>query len=156
MDVSIDLVDINNKKVLAELIIEYQQEILGQENIGEYKYLNSYWQKPDRYPYFIKIDSKVAGFALVNSHTVVEKGAKNIAEFYIKPEYRNKGIGKLSAKKIFDTFHGKWEVRELDDNILAQKFWRKVINEYTNGNYSEIMVNNKDWQGLIQSFDNGT
>lgn len=152
MEIKLVLVDVKDKKVLSDLISEYQREILKSEKVEEYKYLDSYWQKPNRHPYFIEVDNKVVGFVLVNDYSLVEKEAKNISEFYIKPEFRNKGIGKLSAKKVFDLFPGKWEIRELGDNNPAQQFWRNVINKYTNGNYHEILLNNEKWHGPVQTF----
>lgn len=153
MEIKLALVDIKDRKALVDLIKDYQKEILKTENPEEYKYLDSYWQKPDRYPYFINVDSKVVGFVLVNDHALLKEGAKNIAEFYIKQEFRKLGIGKLSAKKVFDLFPGKWEVRELEENIPARIFWRNVISEYTNGNYQETTINNNKWNGPVQTFN---
>ena len=147
-------VSIGEKEILSNLIQEYQKEIFKQEKIGEYKYLDSYWQEPNRHPYFIKVDDEIVGFVLVNKYSLVEKEANSISEFYIKKESRNKGIGKQSAFKTFDLFPGKWEIRELDDNVPAQGFWRKVINEYTNGDFKEVILNNREWRGPTQIFDN--
>jgi len=147
-------VDIKDKKILSDLIKEYQKEILKQEKVEEYKYLDSYWQDSSSYPYFIMFNGTVVGFVLVNDFTLVEKGARSISEFYIKKEFRNKGVGKLAAIKTFDLFPGKWEIRELIDNIAAQNFWRKVIGKYTNGNFKEITFDKKDYHRLVQIFDN--
>ena len=35
-------------------------------------------------------------------------------------------------------------------NLPAQKFWKKEISEYTNGNFKEIKQ--QDWDGPIQVF----
>lgn len=99
---------------------------------------------------FMILKLKILNF----SHTLVNKDGKNIAEFYIKKEFRNKGIGKLAAFKVFDKFWGNWEVRQLKENISAQNYWRKVIDEYTKNNYQEILLKNKDWCGLVQTFKN--
>jgi len=84
----------------------------------------------------------------------VEKEAKNISEFYIKKEFRNKRIGREAALKIFEIFEGKWEVREIKENPTAHQFWLKVIGEYTQGNFKEIEMNNEKWQGWTQIFPN--
>lgn len=154
MDVSLQLININDKPILRELIKNYQKEILNSEKVGEYKYLDSYWQKPDRYPYFINVEGKVSGFVLINSYNLIEKDAKNISEFYIKKEFRSKGIGKAAAIRSFELFPGKWEVRELKENEQAQKFWRKVIKEYTNNKFNETSLSSEKWDGPIQTFDN--
>ncbi len=153
-EINLNLININDKEILRNLIKEYEKELLNIENPEEYKYLNSYWGKEDRFPYFINVDNKIAGFILVNGHTLINKDGKNIAEFYIKKEFRNKGIGKLAAFKVFDKFKGNWETRQIKENISAQNFWRKVVSEYTKNNFQEIFLNNKDWCGSVQFFTN--
>jgi len=152
MEIKITLVGIKDKEILRTLVNDYQKEIVKSENPEEYKYLDSYWQKPNRYPYFIEVDGKIAGFVLVNNYNLIEKDAKNVSEFYIKREFRKKSIGKMSAKKVFDLFPGKWEVRELESNTVAQKFWRNVIEEYTGNNYKEVILDNEKWHGPVQTF----
>ncbi len=152
--VELTLILLEQKQLLKDMLKTYEQELTGQENPGEYKYLDSYWEKETREPYFIKIDGKLAGFALVNNHTLIQPEGFNIAEFYIKKEFRLKGIGKEAAFKIFDTHHGKWETRQLVENKKAYLFWTKVINEYTYGNYKETISAKDHWQGPIQTFEN--
>jgi len=154
MNIHLVQVDIKEKGTLGNLIKEYQKEILGLKKVEEYKYLDSYWQEPERHPYYIKVDDTTVGFVLVNNFSLIEKGARSISEFYIKKEFRNKGIGKLTAFKVFDLFRGKWEIRELSDNAQAQNFWRKVIYEYTHNNYLETLLDNENWRGPVQVFDN--
>ena len=52
---------------------------------------------------------------------------------------------------MFDTFPGKWEVTQLTSNVEAQKFWRRVIGEYTGGRYEETP--RPDGRGVMQRFD---
>ena len=89
MNLELVLANINDKKVLKDLLQEYQREILGKDP-GEYKYLDGYWEKADRHPFFITVNNIIAGFVLVNCHTLINKDAKNISEFYIK---KNTAIG---------------------------------------------------------------
>lgn len=62
----------------------------------------------------------------------------------------------MAAFKVFDLFKGNWEIRQIKENILAQSFWRKIINEYTNDNFKETFLNNENWCGPIQVFKNHT
>lgn len=155
MTVKLELIDIRDKKILAVLLMEYQTEILG-EQPGEYKYLDSYWEKENRYPYFIKIDGNIAGFVLINSHTLVVNNAKSISEFYVKKEFRRDGVGTQAASQAFNLFPGTWEVRELCKNPKARLFWTKVIGDITNNNFKEIEMNNENLKGWIQTFNNNT
>jgi len=154
MNVELFLVEKEEKEVLKRLIEEYERELLNIEEPEEYKYLDSYWEKENRFPYFIKVDEKIAGFALINDYNLVNKDGKNIAEFYVKKEFRKNGIGKMAAMEIFDLFKGNWEIRELKENIDGQNFWKKVINEYIKGNFEEIFLDNEKWQGAVQIFKN--
>ena len=46
-------------------------------------------------------------------------------------------MGKKAARRAFDLFPGNWQVRELLANTPAQAFWRRIIDEYTGGDYVE-------------------
>ncbi|MDP2671934.1 MAG: GNAT family N-acetyltransferase [Candidatus Daviesbacteria bacterium] len=159
----IELVSVTEKEkhILANLLelYEYDFSEFSNSDLDEngrygYKYLDSYWQEENRHPFFIKVDDKLAGFVLVNKHTYLSDDANAIAEFFILKKYRRGGIGSTAAKQIFDMFPGKWEVTQTNQNKDAQEFWKKVINEYTNGNYKEIVLDNEKWKGPVLTFDN--
>lgn len=135
---------------------EMQSIDLNPDGLYEYEYLDSYWSESDRFPFLIYVDGCIAGFVLVNSYTVLERDveARSIAEFFVVRKYRRRGIGKEAAFHIFDMFPGKWEVREIQPNVPAQRFWRKVIGEYTNGHFRETVVNTELWRGPVQRFEN--
>ena len=152
MKTILEPVKINEKPILVDLLDKYLFEMLGEKT--EYKYLDSYWEKSDRHPFFIKKGDRIVGFVLVNPHTVIETDAKSIAEFYIKKEHRRTGIGKNAAFKIFDMFPGKWEIRELKENKLAHSFWKDIICEYTKGEYIDKMIDDDRWSGPVQIFCN--
>ena len=118
------------------------------------KFLSNYWQEENRHPFFIKVDAKLAGFVLVNKHTYISDDANAISEFFVLKKYRRGGIGSNAAKQIFDMFPGKWEVTQTNQNKDAQESWKKVINEYTNGNYKEVVLDNEKWKGPVQIFSN--
>ena len=135
---------------------EFEGSDVNRDGLFEYKYLDYYWTEPDRFPFLIYVDDKIAGFVFVNSHSYLhEQGeSKVIAEFFVMRKYRKQGIGKTVAFRIFDRFPGKWEVQQTTTNVAAQRFWRSVIDEYTSGNFTETILDNESWHGPIQSFDN--
>ncbi|MFA5026030.1 MAG: GNAT family N-acetyltransferase [Candidatus Shapirobacteria bacterium] len=153
MEIEIKAIEIKDKEILRKMIEIYEKEISG-EDAGEYKYFDSYWEKKNRWPFFIMVDKKIAGFVLVNEYNLVELTAKDLSEFYIKKEYRHQRIGLKAANKVFDMFLGKWEIREIVENPKARQFWLKVIDEYTRGNFKEVTMDNDKWHGWIQTFDN--
>jgi predicted acetyltransferase len=163
MIVQIKEASIEQKPVLERLyqlylydFSEFEGSDVNQDGLFEYKYLGLYWTEPGRFPFLIYIEDNIAGFVLVKSHTCLQKKreSKEIGEFFVMRKYRRQGIGKMVAFYIFDKFSGKWEVRQMNTNIAAQRFWRSVIGEYTEGNFTETILNNELWHGPVQTFDN--
>lgn len=152
MKVSLQPVTLDQKELLRKMLKVYEQELTGEDDPGDYKYLDSYWEKENRKPYFIKVNKTISGFALVNRHTLIQKEGYNLAEFYIRKEFRNQGIGKKAAYKLFDMFPGKWEIREMNSNPKAQAFWNKVIAAYTKTHFEEVWLNDSNWRGTVQTF----
>ncbi len=161
--VEIRPVSIEQSPVLFRLMQLYLHDLseiegteINEEGLFEYKYLDLYWQEEARRPFIIYVDGNLAGFVLVNAHVYLEypDPVHSIAEFFVMRKYRRKGIGRGAAFQIFDKFPGYWEVREMGDNLVAQQFWRKVIGEYTQDNYSELPEGDGIWYGPIQSFSN--
>ncbi|MDZ7955074.1 GNAT family N-acetyltransferase [Nostoc sp. DedQUE09] len=152
-----------HKSVLCNLMELYQYDLSEIEakdvddcGLFGYLYLDYYWTEPERHPFLIKVDKKLAGFVLVNQHTYLhqDNNAKSIAEFFILKKYRNQGIGEQVATHIFNQFPGSWEVRQTALNLGAQAFWDKVISQYTNGAFNEVFLNDHRWHGPIKTFDN--
>jgi predicted acetyltransferase len=119
-----------------------------------YPYLDHYWVEEGRHPFIIHVDGKLAGFALINRHTLLPGSQWSVAEFFVLRKYRRQGVGKQAAFRVFDQFRGAWEVAQIQDNIPAQKFWRKIIDEYTGGKFAETIMDGEDWKGVIQYFNN--
>ena len=59
--------------------------------------------------------------------------AHTIKEFLVIPKYRKNKVGKKAAFACFDMYKGNWEVSPYFGSSLAHNFWKKVIDEYTNG-----------------------
>jgi predicted acetyltransferase len=163
MIVQIKEASIEQKPILERLMQLYLYDFseieggdVNRDGLFEYKYLDSYWTESGRFPFLIYVDDKIAGFVLVNSHTYLQKRGegKSIAEFFVMRKYRKQGIGKMVAFHIFDRFPGKWEVQQTKRNVVAQRFWRNVIGEYTGSKFAETILDSESWHGPIQSFDN--
>lgn len=109
------------------------QEIRLEEN-GSYAPfdLKPYWTEPNLHAFTILYEGELAGFALI------ESGEPNvILEFFVMRKFYRRGFGKMAAIKLFDQFPGKWSITQVEKNEPARNFWRKVIGEYTGGNYIE-------------------
>lgn len=157
MKVQVQRASLEQKPILGKLLQIYLEE-LSAINVREnkdYKYFDLYWEETERTPFIINTDNKIAGFVLVNTHTNIpeNRGAKAIAEFFILKKYRRKGFGKGAAFQIFDMFSCKWEVAVPKNHRDSQKFWRRVINDYTKGSFKKRVVYNKRWKGPVYSFN---
>ena len=145
MQVELHKVEKVHKSVLRQLMELYCYDFseflltdVNEHGTYEYPYLDEYWTDPNRYPFFIKANGKLAGFILINKHFKIINNPKGhvVAEFFVMRKYRRQGIGSNAAKVVFKLFPGSWEVSQIKINQPALLFWEKVIDEYTNGDYS--------------------
>lgn len=138
MNFELKQITFEDKSVLQNLMQLYQydfsefnQEIINRHGLFGYKYLDNYWTEEGRYPFFVLVEDELAGFVLIRQ----ANGETEIAEFFIMRKFRGSNLGKDVARKIFERFPGNWQVAQEHDNKAAQIFWRKVVEQYTNGKY---------------------
>jgi predicted acetyltransferase len=114
--------------------------------------IEGFWKDPRMTSYLVRADGVLAGFVLSRDGACFAgDGTRDISEFFILRRHRRQGIGGEVARRMFDTFPGKWEVTQLTSNVEAQKFWRRVIGEYTGERYDEQP--RPDGRGVMQRFD---
>ncbi len=163
LEIKLSLITESQKSILRKLIELYEYDFsefdhndLNEYGYFGYRYLDLYWIETGREPFFIKVGGKLAGFVLLNAYCYLMKnaGAKSIAEFFVMRKYRRQGVGKTAACFIFDKYPGPWEVVQHGSNLPAIKFWEKVINQYTDGNFKKESVQTENWQGQALIFDN--
>jgi predicted acetyltransferase len=101
-----------------------------------YPLLSTYWSEPDRHPFLIRSDGRLAGFALIKRGSEVggDPGAMDVVEFFVLRGCRRQGVGRAAAFEIFDRFPGRWLVRVLESNASALRFWESAITNYARGN----------------------
>jgi len=159
MNISLEPVKIEEKEILKNLGELYIYELTQHTpvdvgDLGLYDDLDDldlYWTEENRYPFFIRVDSKLAGFILVFDGRQMEKIESNysIDEFFILHKYKQQGIGKHCAKCIFDKFKGKWQIWFHPRNEVAKNFWTNLINEYTNGKFEVVKNDAPFYDGVI-------
>lgn len=144
MDVSMQLMSVEEKPLLIRLMELYNYEFsaFSNDDVSEYGFygydhIDDYWNEAGRFPYLIRVDGKIAGFALIcpHCHYRQEKDARCIGEFFIMLKYRRIGIGTKVAAQLFDKHRGLWEICYWRNNYPAGQFWKKVVEEYTNNHY---------------------
>lgn len=166
MDITVLPAGENEKPILQNLMQLYLydfSELDGEDvnDLGRYHYLpfERYFTEQGRYPFLVRVEGTLAGFVLVRKGSLLlteEHPSHNqttvMAEFFIMRKFRRRGIGRQVAKKIFTRFPGRWEIAQLEANRPAQEFWRKVIDEYTDGLFKEVYLNSGNWLGPVQVF----
>jgi predicted acetyltransferase len=116
--------------------------------------LEAYWAEPARHPFLIRVDDKLAGFALVHqrSRLTGDDGVYDMAELFVMRKYRRRGVGERAATWLFERFRGRWEVRERAENPAATAFWRRVIGGHTGQRFDEVLWDDERWRGPVQRF----
>lgn len=102
-------------------------------------HFDNYWNNKDHYPFIFHVDDQIAGFALVNKNGSTIDVDWYLAEFYIVAKFQNKGIGRYIATDLLTQFSGTWELSQIPNNHLAVAFWRKVLQQLTDGQYTETL-----------------
>ncbi|MCP1310533.1 GNAT family N-acetyltransferase [Paenibacillus tyrfis] len=156
MDIVVSKAAEEQKSVVRNLLelykydfTEFDPEDVNEHGLFEYPYLDHYWTEEGRHAFLVRVDGKLAGFALIRELGSDER-VYSVAEFFVMKKYRRHGVGREMAFALFNRFPGQWEVAEMEENVPAQTFWRRIIDEYTKGSYQEITRD--DWEGPIQIF----
>jgi len=116
-----------------------------------YPYLDAYWRESLRFPYLLLSGNDLAGFALVR-HNGFEW---EMAEFYVKPEFRGRGLGLTCATLIVENHPGAWHIGFNRANHAGRRLWTKLPSEVADGivragqadashNYVEFSTAGKD------------
>jgi Predicted acetyltransferase len=122
--------------VIANLIQLYAHDFsefhpieLGSDGRFGYEALPRYWSEPDRFPFLVKVNGRLAGFAFVKRGSEVSgnEAVWDVAEFFIVRSHRRRGIGMRVAQALWSRFPGAWEVRVLQANGAALNFWQRAI-----------------------------
>jgi predicted acetyltransferase len=113
---------------------------LGPDGRFGYDKLPLYWSEPERrFPFLIRCDARVAGFALVTrgSPASDDPNVFDVAEFFILRRYRRSGVGRRAAFLLWNRFPSRWLVRVSEGNRGALPFWEDVIAEFAKGTATE-------------------
>ncbi|WP_259348062.1 GNAT family N-acetyltransferase [Paenibacillus polymyxa] len=135
-----------NKDTLTNLYQFYEYDFSKYTNRevnrnGKYEInLDFYWEGDERWnPFFIEVEGSIVGFLVVlfENMDVDPDPTHIIYDFMILQKYRRAGIGRKAAIIAFNMYKANWLVSQMEENITAISFWRSVINEFKEGNYTE-------------------
>jgi predicted acetyltransferase len=158
MNIELVPVCVEEKEILRNLLEKYDYEFSQYDNrdvnklgLYGYSYLDNYWTEKNRWAFFINVDGKLAGFAMiVDIPEAREYTDYTMAEFFVLYKYRRCGVGKSAAFSLFGRFKGKWQLRRHPKNVGSVHFWDNIINDYTKGNY-RVERDNPEY-----AYDDGT
>ena len=114
--------------------------------------LDPYWTDPARVPLLIQADGAIAGFALLNRWSALDRPLDHaVAEFFILRKHRRAGIGTRAAHAAFQRYPGRWEVPVAAYNPAALRFWRHVAQSLPGA--AEHPGDGRRWVGTVLTFD---
>ena len=150
---------IEQQSVIAQLYELYTYEMTDLANFdinnnGYYGYsdLPLYWTTPNRYPYLIWVNNKLAGFIMIQQGSPIDDDNPDIwdiAEFFIMRKFRKKGIGQFVAQSIWASHPGSWQVRVWENNTTAHQFWNNAIGKFMGKIIIPFKMPNKEHDGLL-------
>lgn len=150
------------RPVLANLFELYAHDFskfheveMGEDGRFGYKHLPLYWQEPNRHPFLVRADGKLAGFVFIKrgSEVSADAGVWDMAEFFVLRALRRRGIGTRIAHEVWGRFPGQWEIRVMEANEPASGFWQRAVTAFTRNTVvaSVFEKNGERWR--LYSFD---
>ena len=114
--------------------------------------LGDRWWTDGHYPFFIRSDENLCGFALVRrgSKFTGAMDVMDVAEFFVVRGARGKRVGAAVAHALFTAFPGGWEIRVRQSNAAALKFWSRAAEEWVGRPVASAQVSFEgvDWNVL--------
>lgn len=124
----------------------------------QYEVQSVWWEKPGiLYPWLIQVNSLPAGFIRIATPPHCAPGVDYfVNDFFLLQPFRGMGIAEKAAVMVFEQYRGEWELftNPAEKNITGQKFWRKTVSRYTQGQYSERTGETFDGYKLVFRFNN--
>ncbi len=143
--------------VLANLLELYAHDFsefhdleIGEDGRFGYPSLRVYWSEPDRHPFVVRLDGKLAGLVLVKK---ANDAVWDMAEFFILRGFRRSGIGTQVAHEVWRRFPGLWEVRVMEANVPAQRFWAGAISTFLGEELRPVPIEHGGRRWVLFSFD---
>lgn len=123
----------SEKPHLRRLLTDYLEEFVRLEKVPPrrdpdghvlYRYFDDYWRESGRVPFALCLGKQMIGFCFLRDLDT----RWQIAEFYVVPAYRRRGIGgrAVSLVKAYCRNDGRHRFLEADTqafNLAARAFW---------------------------------
>jgi predicted acetyltransferase len=144
---------LGDRSVLSNLYQLYIHDFTDFVNLelddsGKFGYdpLPLYWSEPNRFPFLIRANDRLVGFALIKKGSDFSGDSRvmEVADFFVFRGARGLGIGYSVAERIWRRFPGPWEVRVMITNVPALAFWTRAVCRYTQQTIKPMTVTKDD------------
>lgn len=134
---------------------EIDHDDVGEDGRYAYDEHEQFGRQPGHDAWLLRVGGKAAGFALIDATSPLEDGGDRhyVHDFHVLRAYRRRGYGEAMAWALFDRYPGGWQVEQIGPNRDAQCFWRRVIDRYTGGRYTERTRPGRRFHLVLQEFD---
>ncbi|MFH0710196.1 MAG: hypothetical protein V2A75_08320 [Pseudomonadota bacterium] len=99
----------------------------------------------DTLGFLLVIDNTPAGITAIRCKV---SQPYEVCEFYVAPRFRKNGIGMEFAHVIWKSYHGEWEIKQIQGAEYATAFWRKTISSFNETAYTEECYDDPYW-GIV-------
>jgi predicted acetyltransferase len=103
------------------------------DGVYHYPYLDAYWQEGVRFPCLLFSDKDLAGFALVRK----TEDHYEMAEYYVKYEFRRIGLGRTCAAALLNNHPGAWHIEFNRHNLASRNLWKNLAESFAKGTITE-------------------
>jgi predicted acetyltransferase len=142
----------NLLELYAHDFSEFRRLEIGDDGRFGYPSLPLYWSEPDRHPFLVEVDGKLAGLVFVKRvpGMLCADSVWDMAEFFVIRGRRRRGIGTQVAHEVWRRFPGLWEVRVMQTNTSARHFWAEAISRFVGDVTRPVQIEKGgDWWTLF-------
>jgi predicted acetyltransferase len=94
------------------------------------------WPKgSEGYPYTIRVDGELTGFALVKRVGDTSPPHFEIGGFFVLRKFRRRRVGEQVAHDVFTMFPGDWTVGSMVGHTPANAFWKSAVADFTGSQF---------------------
>ena len=145
----------NLLQLYAHDFSEFHDLDLGADGRFGYNELPLYFRESGRHAFLVRKDGKLAGVILMQRGSQISRAEDvwDMTEFFVVRGCRRRGVGTEIAHRVWSQFPGKWEVRVMEANQSAHRFWERAIRLYVGREIAPVAVEKDGVGWRVFSFE---